>query len=348
MSSPEQIVQCLSGSDGGPLLAWFDRNKRDLPWRRTKDPYSIWVSEVMLQQTQVSTVVPYWISWMMIFPTVEALASADEQDVLSIWQGLGYYRRCRQLLQGARWVVENGMPTTAREWARVPGIGKYTAGAIASIANQEASAVVDGNVERVYARLTGDNSEGKVFKEAAWSWAEKHLFQKRPGDWNQALMELGATICKPVAPKCKECPLSDQCVGLHSWRLSELPAKPKKVRTVKLRHAVWVPLFDGRFGVRQIPAGQWWEGMWEFPRVKSDGTLEPAGLRNIVGPGWPESLGIVNHVVTNHKIAIEASFVRCESASDTLRWVSRDELDSLPMPAPQRRILKIVLAQLGL
>lgn len=340
-------VPSLSGDDGGALLRWFGASKRDLPWRRTQDPYAIWVSEIMLQQTQVATVIPYWWRWMERFPTVDVLASADEQDVLSFWQGLGYYRRCRLLLDGARWVVEHGMPTTAEGWLQVPGIGKYTAGAIASIAYGCPAPLVDGNVERVYARLTGDGAANNELKDAAWRWAGKNLFRERPGDWNQALMELGATVCKPIAPDCKQCPLMQQCVAFQSWRVNELPAKPKKVQTVQLRHTVWVPIFGERFGLRQIEPGQWWEGMWEFPRILSDGNLDSPELREIVGPGWRESVGLVRHSVTHHRIAIDVSFVRCESASDRLRWVSRHELDALPMPAPQRKILKLVLAQLG-
>lgn len=338
----------LPGDDGGLLLAWFDKAKRDLPWRRTHDPYAVWVSEIMLQQTQVVTVVPYWHRWMAVFPTVADLACADEQDVLSAWQGLGYYRRCRLLLDGARWVSEHGMPTTAEEWLQVPGVGKYTAAAIASIAFDCPVSVVDGNVERVYARLTGDASAGKELNSAAWIWAGRNLYAKRPGDWNQALMELGATVCSPMSPKCHACPLAEQCVAFQSWRVGDLPAKPPKVKIVKLRHSVWVPVHADCFGVRQIPPGQWWEGMWEFPRVAADGSIESPALRDIVGSGWPESAGKFTHSVTHHRITVEVSFVHCEAPAQGLRWVSREELATLPMPASQRKALRLVLRQIGL
>jgi A/G-specific adenine glycosylase len=324
------------------LLAWYDRNKRDLPWRRTSDPYAVWVSEIMLQQTQVATVIPYWHRWMERFPTVEALAAAEEQDVLSLWQGLGYYRRCRFLLAGARWVCEHGMPSTAEAWLSVPGVGRYTAGAIASIANGARVPVVDGNVERVYARLTGDASADRALHEAAWTWAKKNLDRERPGDWNQALMELGATVCKPVAPSCDVCPLIDRCVARQSWRVEELPTKAALVKIIRLRQIVWAPICDGRFGLRQIPAGQWWDGMWEFPRVPADGSVEPVELRRMVGEGWPESVGTIRHSVTNHRIAIDVYRVRCEVASSALAWFTREELTELPLPAPQRRVLKLV------
>ena len=338
----------MSGVDGGQLLAWYDANRRDLPWRRTHDPYAVWVSEIMLQQTQVVTVIPYWERWMYRYPTVESLALADEQEVLSLWQGLGYYRRCRLLLQGARWVAEHGLPNSAEGWRAVPGIGRYTAGAIASIAQGVPAPLVDGNVERVYARLTGDDSTGKELHEAAWTWAKLNLFSERPGDWNQALMELGATVCKPNQPNCRECPMGSHCVAFQSWRVDDLPTKVPKVKTVALRHVVWVPIFDGLFGLRQIPGGQWWEGMWEFPRVESTGALEEPALRELIREGWPQSVGTIRHAVTHHRIQIDVSFIRCESKAGNLRWVNRVELDSVPMPAPQRKILQMVLKNLGL
>lgn len=324
------------------LLAWYDRNKRDLPWRRTSDPYAVWISEIMLQQTQVATVIPYWLRWMERFPTVRDLASAEEQDVLSLWQGLGYYRRCRLLLAGARWVCEHGIPTTCEDWLSVPGVGRYTAGAIASIACGARVPVVDGNVERVYARLAGDASSDRTLHEAAWVWAKKNLDRERPGDWNQALMELGATVCRPIAPSCDACPLVDHCIARQSWRVDQLPVKTPPVKIVRLRQLVWAPVCGDRFGLRQIPAGQWWEGMWEFPRLPADGSLEPVELRRLVGEGWPESVGTIRHSVTNHRIAIDVYVVRCAERSTELTWFGREELAALPLPAPQRRILKLI------
>ncbi|MDR3689080.1 MAG: A/G-specific adenine glycosylase [Fimbriimonas sp.] len=338
----------ISGKDGGALLAWYDQNRRELPWRKTQDPYAVWVSEIMLQQTQVSTVVPYWERWMQTFPTVESLASADEQDVLSIWQGLGYYRRCRMLLAGSRWVLDHGMPIDVEGWLCVPGVGQYTARAIASIAQGVAAPVVDGNVERVYARLAGDDRLGKELHAAAWDWAHQNLFASRPGDWNQALMELGATVCTPNRPACGSCPLEDRCVARQSWRVDDLPTKPPKMRVVKLRQSVWVPIHQGQFGLRQIPAGQWWEGMWEFPRIDWVAETEPSELRELCGGGWLEYSGTVRHSVTCHRIAIDVSFLRCDDRSDRLHWYDTASLAKLPMPSPQRRILKLILNQLGL
>jgi len=331
----------LHDLNGGSLLAWYDAHRRDLPWRRTSDPYAVWVSEIMLQQTQVATVIPYWERWMARFPTPSVLASADEQDVLSVWQGLGYYRRCRLLQEGARWVAVHGTPSSVAEWRAVPGIGPYTAGAIASISQGLPAPLVDGNVERVYARLTGDSSSGPALNKAAWKWAERELFRARPGDWNQALMELGATVCRPVDPLCSSCPLANRCVARQTWRVNELPSRVAAKATVPLHQSVWVPVFDGRLGVRQISVGQWWEGMWEFPRADSE-----ESLASLLGDGWRESLGHIRHSVTHHRIRLDVSLVRVETQVAGLRWLIPLELEALPMPSPQRRIVKLALPYL--
>ena len=320
------------------LLAWYDANRRDLPWRRTKDPYAIWASEIMAQQTQVGTAIPYWERWLARFPTVEALAAADEADALAQWQGLGYYRRARLFLAGARWVAAHGMPRTAAGWREVPGVGAYTAGAIASIAFGEAAPLVDGNVERVYARLTDDASADAALHRAAWRWAEAQVHGERPGDWNQALMELGATVCVPRRPLCEGCPLSARCLACARGTQALRPAPAKRRETVQLRFAVWVPLCEGTYGMRQIPTGEWWEGMWEFPRAPLD---EEASLVGLVGEGWRQEAGVVRHGVTNHRIENRVSLVRCEERSAGLEWFAEDELAALPIPTPQRRALAL-------
>lgn len=324
------------------LIDWYDRNKRDLPWRRTKDPYAIWVSEAMLQQTQVATVIPYWERWLVAFPTVESLAKATDEDAMTLWQGLGYYRRCRFLRQGAEYVVRHGMPKTAAGWREVPGVGPYTAGAIASIAFEDKAALVDGNVERVYARIAADEKTGTALNRAAWTWAEQSLLRERPGDWNQALMELGATVCKPVEPRCPECPVEAHCQARQMWEVDRYPQREAKRATVDLRHIVWVPVFEGRLGMRQIPKGAWWEGMWEFPRLDATASPDPGPLREIVGPGWVQEAGIFRHGVTHHRITVEAALVRCEAASGELTWFAEDELAGIPIPAPQRKALALI------
>ena len=291
----------------------------------------------MLQQTQVITVIPYWERWMARFPTVESLARAEEQEALAIWQGLGYYRRCRQLLAGARWVVEHGLPTTAEGWTQVPGVGPYTAGAIASIAQGVPAPLVDGNVERVYARLAGDASSGPSLHRAAWKWAAAELYRSRPGDWNQALMELGATVCRPLEPACAQCPLEPRCVARQSWRAAELPTRIAPRATIRWDRQVWAPLFHGQLGVRQIPEGQWWQGMWEFPIANTE-----EELRTLCGAGWVEQVGRIRHSVTHHRITLDVSLLHCDAPATSLTWRSPAEVALLPLPTPQRRILKMI------
>lgn len=319
-----------------PLLTWYDAHRRDLPWRQTNDPYAVWVSEIMLQQTQVATVIPYWLRWMQRFPTVQTLALANEQEVLSLWQGLGYYRRCRMLLAGAQWVAQHGLPIRAEEWQRVPGVGKYTAGAITSIAQGTLASLVDGNVERVYARLTADASTEPKLNKRAWEWADHVLHPQRPGDWNQALMELGATVCTPSQPNCPDCPVQHACAAFATGAVEQLPTRTPKAPPIQMKQQVWVPLFEGKLGVRQIPDGEWWHGMWEFPRGENIAELE-----EWVGEGWVEALGSHRHSVTNHRILLLVSLVRCEAPNPKLEWKDREELEDLPMPAPQRKVLSL-------
>lgn len=331
------------------LLDWYDANKRDLPWRRTRDPYAVWVSEVMLQQTQAKTVVPYFERWMRKYPTIKALAEADEQEALAIWQGLGYYRRCRLLIQGAKWIVANGLPITKKRWEEAPGVGKYTASAIASIALEEPCAVVDGNVERVFARFAACRETGDKLLRQAREWADANLVRERPGDWNQALMELGAAVCTPRKPSCEPCPLSPDCLAVKRGVVDQLPVQVLAPETVRQECVVWVPFNEGAFGVRQIPEGQWWEGMWEFPRAEGGSSPdgEVAELRELVGPGWAERLKRFTHHVTHHRIAIDPWLIRAEERPEGLRWVSPEELKAIAMPSPQRKIAKMAAAQLG-
>ena len=285
----------------------------------------------MLQQTQVATVIDYWRRWMERFPTVSALAMADEESVLSCWQGLGYYRRCRLLLSGARYVAEYGLPKTAEEWQRVPGVGRYTAGAIASISQNCAAALVDGNVERVFARLESDGSTGSALTRNAWKWAELNVLREGSGDWNQALMELGATLCNPIRPRCGDCPVSAYCTAHRTARELEYPVSKPKRPTVALSHRTYILRSGEHFGVRRIPEGHWWHGMYEFPR--DDGSTVALELEHCD----PARVGALRHVVTHHKIQLTVYFADIDTALPSLEWKTEAELASIPMPAPQRR-----------
>ncbi len=327
------------------LLDWYRRHRRDLPWRRNPDPYAVWVSEIMLQQTTVAAVIPYFERWMGRFPTVETLAAASDEDALALWQGLGYYRRCRNLLAGARIAAEQGLPKNAAQWMELPGIGRYTAGAIASISQGEAVPLVDGNVERVFARLTGSEKCGPDLTKAAWQWAEEHLNHQSPGDWNQALMELGATLCTPKKPSCGSCPVSGRCTAFVNGDQDRLPIPKPRREFVRRHHVIWVPLCDGLYGVRQTPEGEWWAGLWSFPWAIE---MESGRLEALLPTAWPEEAGTFQHTVTHHKIRADVFLVRCEGRSEGLIWRSASELADLALPSPQRRALKMAQALLGL
>ena len=214
------------------LLRWYDGSKRDLPWRSNADPYGVWVSEIMLQQTRVAAVLDHYARFMKRFPTIQTLAAAREPSVLAVWSGLGYYHRARRMHQAAKMIVrarDGKFPRTAEEWRTLPGIGRYTAAAIASIAFGEAVASVDGNVERVLGRVFGSAQS----REAAWQQAETLLDRYRPGDFNQAMMELGATVCTPRTPRCPLCPLNAWCESRGA--IAVRPQAARKRRQLLLR-----------------------------------------------------------------------------------------------------------------
>jgi len=244
------------------LLSWYDAHARDLPWRKSRDPYRVWVSEIMLQQTRVAAVIEHYHEFLRRFPTVEKLAAAREASVLAAWSGLGYYRRARMLHAAAKIVArERGgtFPSNAKDWLVLPGVGRYTAAAIASIAFREAVAVVDGNVERVLQRIEGQALSG----EKLWDAAERVLERKRPGDFNQAMMELGATVCTPRGPQCLICPL----VGLCKARGEMVSAKtsvPQKKRNIHYA----LDRRDGSVFLTQRPQDiRLMAGMWELPEI---------------------------------------------------------------------------------
>ncbi len=320
-SPPVAALDCRA------LLEWFEAAKRDLPWRKTKDPYAIWVSEIMAQQTQIGTVIPYWLAWMERFPTVRELAAAEEQEILSMWQGLGYYRRARMLLQGAKFVAAQGFPLTAKEWEKVPGVGPYTASAIASISSGEVVALVDGNVERVFARLTGCELSDGDLHQAAWAWAKSSIPASSPGDWNEALMELGATVCTPKNPDCSGCPWRSSCSANRTGRTEELPKPKTRKDSVALEWNAVFGLANEKVSLRQSAEGEWWTGMW-VPAIKESPPTE--GYR-----------GKVKTVVTHHKITLHV--YTSELAPEGTSWIPIGDLTELPIPAPFRRALDLIL-----
>ena len=253
------------------LLAWYDAHARDLPWRESRDPYRVWVSEIMLQQTRVAAVIEHYHEFLQRFPTVEKLAAAREASVLAAWSGLGYYRRARMLHAAAKVVVRElggRFPVTSERWRELPGIGRYTAAAVASIAFGEAVAVVDGNVERVLQRLSGARLSG----EHLWDAADELLDRERPGDFNQAMMELGATVCTPRAPACLTCPVMELCATRGELAGA---AKTEKQKKREIHYAFHFRNGDGRGGevflVQRARNASLMAGMWELPEIPAGG-----------------------------------------------------------------------------
>ena len=301
------------------LLMWYGRHRRDLPWRRTRDPYRIWISEIMLQQTRVAAVIDYYNRFLKRFPTVEKLAAAREATVLAQWSGLGYYRRARNLHAAAKVVVRKfsraSFPRTAGELRELPGIGRYTAAAIASIAFGEAVAVVDGNVERVISRLRGAAVSG----ERTWAIAEEILSREQPGDFNQAMMELGATVCLPGEPNCGDCPVRKFCRTQGRHR-----ARGKKVRHMKREIAYALDQASGSVLLVQRGDGEsLMPGMWELPQVA------PAASE--------EELFSLRHSITVTDYAVRV--VRGRGGLRGTR-VSAVRLRSLPLTGLTKKILK--------
>jgi A/G-specific adenine glycosylase len=309
------------------LLAWYDANHRSLPWRLNPDPYWVWISEMMCQQTQIVTVLPYFERWMARFPNVESLAAASIDEVLALWQGLGYYRRARSIHAAANLIAAQGWPSSAKEWALLPGVGRYSSAAIASTTLGEPVALVDGNVERVFARLTACPEGKPALHRLAWTWAEENLHQSDPGLWNQALMELGALVCRPKAPLCDECPVRSHCRAYALDTPEAFPVASAKPESVRLDLTLSVHRQNGKVALVQQPEGEWWTGLWMFPIHKGSPTQR--------------SLGTVRAQVTHHKLTLHVCLVG-KSPADA-RWVEENELNTVAMPAPIRRAWSIVL-----
>ena len=256
------------------LEDWFAEVKRPMPWRRHPTPYLCWLSEIMMQQTTYGTVLPYYRRFLKRFPTVAALAKADEGDVLKAWEGLGYYARARNLLAAARQIVKSGRaiwPKTATEWAKIPGVGPYTAAALASVLSGERVPVVDGNVARVFARfwrLTDDFTKQPARAKLAERLLPEIARSRVPGDFNQAMMELGALVCTPANPTCTKCPLAARCAARKDGSWADYPVKPAKKRLpVRTVSAVIVTDAKGRVLLVQNREGGLLKGLWELPPV---------------------------------------------------------------------------------
>jgi len=336
------------------LLAWYARSRRDLPWRRTRDPYAIWVSEVMLQQTRVAVVVERYQAFLARFPTLPSLAEAAEQEVLALWSGLGYYRRARMLHKAAQVVARDYggmMPTTSKELRLLPGIGAYTAAAIASIAHDEAVAVVDGNVERVLCRMAGWEESGRAgradLKRKIEDFAAELLHPDEPGDWNQALMALGATVCLPRNPQCMTCPLIEDCAtrGEHKTLPRARMQSREAAYALCVRNGVGTgtEMEDEEVLLEQRPASLTvMPGLWELPELAD--------------PAFPEKelRLMVRHAIMQVNYSVRIRFVRIGAAMEgdlptfsarggERRWVGISEAGKMALTGLARKVLNRAL-----
>jgi A/G-specific adenine glycosylase len=349
------------------LLEWYEHSARELPWRPAISPYHTWISEIMLQQTQVETVMPYFARWMARFPDIESLAAADEQDVLGVWEGLGYYRRARNLHRAAQQVMvdHNGqLPRTRVALGTLPGIGPYTAAAIASIAFGEDVAAVDGNIRRVIARLfdvsvPARSTQGEKQIQAL---AQAHLPRGRAGDYNQALMDLGALICTPTSADCGSCPIARDCLARQLGLQEERPVRMPKKKIPHLTVTAGVIRQDGRVLLAQRPPKGLLGGLWEFP----GGTLEEddPDLRACLQREIREELGVAlqvdapfgqyDHAYTHFRITLHAFLCRLATGEEpqpldgqVLAWAALAELPDYPMGKVDRQIALRLIKERG-
>jgi A/G-specific adenine glycosylase len=344
------------------LRPWFARHQRDLPWRRDRDPYRIWVSEVMLQQTQAATVIPYFEKFLRAFPTVADLAAADEQEVLRLWEGLGYYRRARDLHRAAREILarhDGQFPDDPVVLSGLPGLGRYTCNAVLSQAFDRRLPILEANSQRVLSRLFGCADDPRQPAARRWLWraAEAILPRREVGTFNQALMELGALVCTPAAPRCEQCPLAARCVARQQGRQESIPARTPPPEVVPIREAAIVVRRGPQvLFVQRPPAGRW-AGMWEFPHGplgEGESHEEAAsrllhqltGLHAKVG----SELVTIRHSITRYRITLicfEAEYASGEFQSLLYvegRWLSLADLAAYPVSSPQRRLARFLLS----
>lgn len=339
------------------LLDWYARNARRLPWRGQTDPYAIWISEIMLQQTRVETVIPYYQRWMNRFPNLTSLATASQQEVLGMWEGLGYYSRARNLLRAARIIVAQhggALPASAAELQRLPGVGKYSAGAIASLAFGQDEPTVDGNIRRVLARLFDitQPTRSPAGEQRVWELAASHLPPGQAGEYNQALMELGATLCTPRAPNCQVCPVARFCQAYALGVQGERPVRTR--RPDQPHHTVTAAIIqkDEAVLIAQRPAEGLLGGLWEFP----GGKLRPGeDLAQCLQREIREELGVLvrvgallgvyQHAYTHFRVTLHAFQCTLQNGGQpqalehsALCWVTPAELGNYPMGKIDRQI----------
>lgn len=345
----------ILGAAVRPLLDWYDKNQRDLPWRRTRDPYRIWVSEIMLQQTRVGAVLEHYLAWMEALPTVEDLAAVEEERLMKLWQGLGYYSRARNLQKAAQYIVNDlggRFPDAYEALLALPGVGDYTAGAVASIAFDRPVPAVDGNVLRVAARLANideDVMDPKV-RQKIRGLMEDTMSRERPGSYNQALMDLGSSVCPPKGtPLCGECPLREICEARRLGLQDKLPVRAKKAPRRVEELTVYVLLREGRVALRKRPSTGLLAGLWEFPHVSGALSEERAG--ESLGPwgltalDWRERI-LSRHLFTHVEWQMTGYVLTVKGDYAGFTWADAQELEALAVPSAMRKYLEAARAAL--
>ena len=367
MNINEQSAQLTAVSP--KLLSWWDDGHADLPWRQNRDPYAIWVSEIMLQQTQITAVIPYYNRWMAALPTVNTLAIAPLDAVLKLWEGLGYYSRARNLHAAAQMVMDqhNGrLPRTRDGLLTLKGIGPYTAGAIASIAYDEPVAVLDGNVIRLFSRLLDldEDVTKTAVKKKLWQLAETAVSHQRPGDYNQALMELGQRICRPKTPSCEQCPLQTHCLARERGTELNRPVRPPRQRTPHYDVAagvIWKTDARGKddlFLIAKRPLNGLLGGMWEFPGGKQEaGETLPQTLRREIMEELAmeievgEPLVSIKHAFTHFRITLHAMHATHRAGEPQHidvadhAWVTLADLDGYAFAVTDQKVIAALRAQ---
>jgi A/G-specific adenine glycosylase len=336
------------------LTRWYQRHARPLPWRQTRDPYRIWVSEVMLQQTQVVTVQSYFEEFLQRFPDIATLAAASEERVLRAWEGLGYYRRARQLHAAAREIMTRHggeFPNDIQAAQDLPGVGRYTAGAILSIALDQRQPILEANTIRVFSRLLGYRGPAArgPGQRLLWAFARQILPRRQPGLFNQALMELGSLVCAPQ-PRCLACPVARLCAARAAGLQDQLPVKPPKPEYQQVREAAVIVRRQGTVLLRRCGVGERWEGLWDFPRfpwgeagtttVLAESVQRLTGVTIVPGP----LLMTIKHGVTRFRITLSCHLAEYRSGQlkhcDAMTWADHAQLDELPLSTTGRRIAR--------
>ena len=344
------------------LLTWFEKYQRDLPWRHSYEPYQIWISEIMLQQTQMDRVTVFFTRWMEAYPTLAALASASEDQVLKYWEGLGYYSRARNILKTAKILIEKyqgEIPSSRKQLLTLPGIGPYTAGAISSISFNLDVPVVDANIERVFARLFNiDLIPGSPeAKREYWQKAENLLPKGESRNFNQALMELGSLICHSKNPNCSVCPVATHCLALQYDLIPERPIPKKSTKTIPINMATGILLHKGLIFIQQRLADDVWGALWEFPggRMEEDETAEETVIREYLeetelAVKVDSKITTTIHHYTRYKVTLHCFLVSLEQsdsdpvlhAAQEFHWLPFEELNQYAFPAGHRKLIEFM------